>query len=304
MSVHPRRETKEMGMRTSRLVGVLVGFLGSAAAALGQSYPIEVSIAVPKIEVRSGPTDKFYATGDLKQGDAVVVLREASEPGWVEIKPPKGSFSWINAKHVKQVSPYEAVVLYDAPGLVGSAVLESKPNVEIKSGFLAGSVLYIVHQPKAVDGETWLPVQPHAREVRYLPKSALNPPVVASPASPQNWAIGAKSSSPTTTIPGYPNNGPTELKPVGNNTTSLSPSPQLPPATNYPSQWSPYGVLRTTTFTREGRPVYALLDRDQKNQLYITTPPGKSLRDFVGKTLCVYGPLVYRPDEYIRTPYM
>ena len=288
-------------MRACRLIALAAGFLCSAMAARAQTYPTVVSIAIPKVEVRSGPTDKFYATGELKQGDHVVVLREAKEPGWVEIKPPKGSFSWINAKFVKQVSPYEAVVLYDSPGLIGSDTLQSKPNVETKSGFLAGSVLYIVHQPKSVDGETWLPVQPHAREVRYLPQSALNPPVVASSATPQNWAIGSKT--PATTIPGHPTNGPTDVKPVGSS-TSLSPTPALPPATTYPAQWSPYGILRATTFTRDGQPVYALVDRQEKNQLYITTPPGKSLRDFVGKTVCIYGPYVYRPDEYIRTPYM
>src|ERR1043166_1265941 len=147
MSVCPRRNTKEIGMRTRRLVGAFVGLLISTAPALAQSYPMEVSVAVPRAEVRSGPTDKFYVTGELKQGDPVIVLREAKEqPGWVEIKPPKGSFSWINAKHIKQVSAYEAVVLFDAPGLIGSATLESKPNVETKVGFLAGSVLYIVHQ--------------------------------------------------------------------------------------------------------------------------------------------------------------
>jgi hypothetical protein len=269
---------------------------------MAQSYPIEVSVAVPKIEVRSGPTDKFYATGELKQGDAVVVLREAKEPGWVEIKPPKGSFSWINSKYVKQVSNYEAVVLYDATGLVGSSIVNTKPNVEIKTTFLAGSVLYIVHQPMTVDGETWLPVQPHARDVRYLPQSALNPPVVASPAAPQNWAIGSKST-PVTTIPGHPSNGVTDLKPVGSS-TSLSPTPQLSPATTYPPQWSSYGILRATTFTRDGQPVYALVDKQERNQLYVTTPPGKSLREFVNRTVSVYGPTVYRPDEYIRTPYM
>jgi hypothetical protein len=304
-------------MRVRLLIGALAGLLSVCGVAPAQTYPAEVPVAVPRVQVRSGPSDKFYATGELVQGQRVLVLRECKDqPGWLEVKPPPGSFTWINAKHVQQVKVEHAecaVVTADAPGLMGSAVISARPNVETKPGFLAGSVLDIVDRPLAVDGETWLPVKPHAREVRYIPADAVARPVaVATPTTPANWALGTKSNTPPTTpIPGHPGGTPPEIKPVGNNTTAFSPTPAAPPApkpapatTTYPPQWSTYGRLRSTTFTKDGQPMYVLVDSREQPVLYVTTPPGMSLKSYLNQTLSLYGPIVYRPDEFIRTPYM
>jgi hypothetical protein len=269
---------------------------------------MESSIAVSKVEVRSGPSATFYATGELRQGDKVVIIREAQgQPGWLEIRPPAGSFDWVNAKNVKQINAYEAVALMEVHGLVGSGLVSTKPSVETKPAFSQGYVFWISERPMLVDGETWLPVKPHLAETRYIPADAIRAITAASPTAPTNWAIGGSAGSPpTSTIPGHPSTG----SPANGKTTSYSPSPQsqaggsLPPATTYPAQWSTYGILRATTFTKDGQPVYALVDRQERNQLYVTTKPGTSLKSYVNQTVSLYGPLVYRPDDYIRTPYM
>ena len=75
-------------MRSPLAIAVLAGLLSSSGPLLGQTYPLRATINVPRVEVRSGPTDKFYVTGELRQGEAVTVIRMAKEPGWLEIAPP------------------------------------------------------------------------------------------------------------------------------------------------------------------------------------------------------------------------
>jgi len=305
-----------MAMRIGLVSGILAGFLGCTAPAWAQVYPAEVSIAVSTVEVRSGPATKYYPTAELHQGDRVVVLREIKDqPGWLEIKPPKGSFSWVNAKSVKQVKTANGTYAYvDGPvaesvsALIGSATLNARPNVQTKTGFMPGAIVMIVDKPLSVDGETWLPVQPDPREVRYLPADAIVPPTVVTTTAPANWAIGTQANTPpTTVIPGHPSGNATDLKPVAGNTTSFSPTPGATPPpgpTSTAAQWSTYGVLRTTTFSRDGQPMYVLVNNQEKPLLYVTTRPGTSLRTYVNRQISVYGPLVSRPDEYVSVPCM
>ncbi len=288
-------------MRVTLLVGVLAGLLGGAAPLRAQAptYPQELAIIVPKVEVRSGPSAQFPATTELRQGERVVVLRECKEqPGWVEIKPPPGSFTWVNARDVQQHGPW-AVVERDTAGLIGSAVVKARPTVERKSGFLAGSVLMVVAQPLQIDGEKWLPVQPDTREVRYLPADAIRPAVAVTPTTPATWAINTKTSlPPTQTIPGYPGGGPTDVRPVGGKTTSFSAS-----AVGQ-KQWSPYGTLRKTTFKKDDQPMYVLVNNKEQPIYYVTSAPRTSLESFVNRTVTVYGPILSQPGGMVGVPYI
>src|SRR5436190_15736516 len=104
-------------MRPQFVVGGLVGLFALTLPARAQSpsvtplsptappsnsAPPEVAtVRVPEVEVRSGGSDKFYATSKLRMGEQVQVVRESAEfPGYLAIKPPRDSFSWINAKFV------------------------------------------------------------------------------------------------------------------------------------------------------------------------------------------------------------
>ncbi len=50
---------------------------------------------------------------------------------------------------------------------------------------------------------------------------------------------------------------------------------------------------------------YALEDRKSGAPLlYVTTSPGFSLQDYIGKTVALYGPVTYRSDETPRMYYM
>ena len=114
---------------------LLCGFLWMSGAVQAQTLPAEMAIIVPEVEVRSGPTKEYFPTSKLRQGERVQVLRESKDqPGWLAIKPPPGSFSWINAKYVKQVDQRTGYVEGDGgqavPVLPGSSVINKAPNVE------------------------------------------------------------------------------------------------------------------------------------------------------------------------------
>src|SRR5262245_7679264 len=92
----------------------------------------------PEAEVRSGPsTDpKLYPTNRLRKGDVVEVVKEHDDT-WLEIKPPKGSFSWINARFVEKHNDRTWVVnaQVDAPAevLYGSRVTDPNVKPSVKS---------------------------------------------------------------------------------------------------------------------------------------------------------------------------
>lgn len=144
------------------------------------SYPAEMAIIVPEVEVRSGPTKGHYPTAKLHQGDRVTVVRDVKDqPGWAAIKPPAGSFSWIREKHVKRVDARNGFV--EAPGnaavaiLPGSSLVQQALNVE-SAKVPSGSLVVVLDRPFHCEGENWLPILPMPDEVRYVPTSALKLP--------------------------------------------------------------------------------------------------------------------------------
>jgi len=110
---------------------VAAGLVGSRASA--QTLPAEMVVTVPQVEVRSGPTKEYYATSVLRQGERVLVLRQSKDqPGWLGHQAPAGSFSWVNAKNVKQVDPRTAYVDMDSGPVAvmpGSSIINRAPNV-------------------------------------------------------------------------------------------------------------------------------------------------------------------------------
>src|SRR5262249_52118832 len=181
-------------MRHLYLLAAAAGLL-SAMPAFAQSY--SATIAQKDVEVRSGPSMTFFATSKLNLNDKVLVLRESKEaPGWLEIVPPAGSFSWINAKYVqfaKQGDRLGAVVS-DPPQagsvLPGSVVVDQPPNRESMK-LTPGIVVEVIERPLNLQGETWLPIRPHPNEVRFLPASAVKGAVTVAPTSvsPGNWTL-------------------------------------------------------------------------------------------------------------------
>jgi hypothetical protein len=148
-------------------------------------------------EVRSGPSSKpaMYPTNRLKQGAIVEVVKEV--PGetdterWLGIKPPPGSFSFINMRFLQRTAAQTwVVVAHDdvtVPVLIGSNQLPeaTKPTV-IGAQVGRGSLVVSGWKEITADDGMWLPIEPPPGEVRYVRSTAVtrNDPSTTTAAAP------------------------------------------------------------------------------------------------------------------------
>jgi hypothetical protein len=147
----------------------------SAVAMLGattnaEEFPYTAYVAVERAEVVSGPGHRFYATEQLPQGAEVEVYRE--EPsGWLAIRPPDGSFSWVPAEAVERSGEAEAGrVVEPTPAWIGTAterVSEHRQQVTLQEGEL---VRILGEKTVAAEGQeqVWLKIAPPAGEFRWI----------------------------------------------------------------------------------------------------------------------------------------
>jgi hypothetical protein len=173
-------------MPRTRLLTLL--FLALSAAGAPAQMPLpSLQRVVADIDVRGGPADSFPPVLKLRQGDYVLVLRAPKEtPGWVAIKPPPGSFSWIDGRFVRVVEKYglvEGEPNLDIPLYVGSAIVKDEPKLlaaNIRPGFL----VTVLGSPASTASGQYYPIAPMPHEVRWLPSSALGGAVSAPPPPP------------------------------------------------------------------------------------------------------------------------
>jgi hypothetical protein len=173
-------------------------------------------VAADVAEVRALPSTAptSYVTNRLRRGAAVEVV-EAMDNGWVKVRPPQGSFSYINARfleHVVKDLP-NLVVTFDDKEVdvfVGSeAVANHRPTVRGVSLKRGAQVTSIGKPIEDADG-AWMPIEPPPGEVRYLPASALSPPGPRpSPAVAPEKGRGdagelVASSAPSANVPPSP----------------------------------------------------------------------------------------------------
>jgi hypothetical protein len=326
---------------TLALAGVLL--LLASPPAPAQTSPGELEVVAQDVEVRTGPGPLFKATGRLRQGERVVAVQDSkAQPGWQAIKPPADSLSWIESKHVKklEVNPQIATVIgNDVPVRPGSRGTNRPLDVEsIK--VTPGLLVVIAGLEVSTDGGTWLPIQPPPQDVRYVPAEALRAaPILASvPANVPAASLIAQAKQAVQMNqlerakqlyqqaldrtpeyleritcenaleslkrgrPGDPQFASANPGTSGQMTAFSRTTPSAAPGTL--SQWSKWGQLRSTGFDKQGQPVYVLETRQGQVLLYVTTQAGFSLRDYVGKTVSLYGPVVYPSNEYVRVQHM
>jgi hypothetical protein len=178
-------------MPSALTLGGLLVALALHADAAPPNPLYTATVKLPAAEARSGPSDdaKMYPTNRLRQGDKVEVVRERDD-GWLEIKPPSGSFSWINTRFLERRNQYIWVVHGDpdapVPVLVGSTLIEAKPTVS-NTKVRPGSQVVAMYEAKAAEDGLWLPIEPPPGEVRYLRADAVardRPPESAAPSPP------------------------------------------------------------------------------------------------------------------------
>ena len=138
-------------------------------------------------EVYAGPGTEYYPTQQLGRGEKVDVYQREGR-GWLAIRPPEGSFSWVAASQMK------------ITGEAGIAVAAAD-DVEVWIGALAdrgqrhrsqirlarGERVELLgkRRVKTSSGEqVWLKIAPPAGEFRWLRESSLRP-LRDEPVSPE-----------------------------------------------------------------------------------------------------------------------
>src|SRR5690348_6782522 len=103
-----------------------------AEEAIAESPPYEARVIVSGAQVQSGPGDNYYPTDNLNQGDAVEVYRE-KPGGWLAIRPPEGSFSWIAARDlILKDSTIAEVAKDDVASRIGSRLNDRHNAAQVR----------------------------------------------------------------------------------------------------------------------------------------------------------------------------
>jgi hypothetical protein len=202
-------------------VALLLALSAPAFAQVGRDIRF---VSADAAEVRSGASDNpnFYVTNRLKRGQPVEVVGEMPG-GWLAIRPPEGSFSYINTRFLTH--PYPDVPNYvvtldgvKVPVFVGSEVVNKRPTVrgaELERGTQVSSR----GRPITDEEGTWMPIDSPARERRYIKASEVSR-TVPTPGAAAGAVVHA------TATPGA--SASAALSPAGL-ATSSAPSANPPP---------------------------------------------------------------------------
>ncbi|MEX2173183.1 MAG: hypothetical protein WD872_02400 [Pirellulaceae bacterium] len=143
--------------------------LSIVAVARGDEFPFEGYVAGEGADVASGPGRRFYTTDRLAAGDKVEVYRE-DDAGWLAIRPPEGSFSWIPAEQVELLEDGVGKVKSATESWIGTSlerVNQHKSQVLLKPGELV-EVLDEKTVAFEAGEEKWLKIAPPAGEFRFV----------------------------------------------------------------------------------------------------------------------------------------
>ena len=160
-----------------------VYFSLTAAALFGQAPPenkgflsFSVKVAEENSPLYSSPNEENgYMTGRVKAGEILEVCFRTDD-GWCAVRPPEGSFSWINADYVlRGGSGIGTVVCPDSskevPVRVGAASILNSSDVQV--GLENGRQVQILGEQTLTGNKTWLKIAPPRGEFRWIHLSSL-----------------------------------------------------------------------------------------------------------------------------------
>ena len=173
-----------------RIVIGLTLFFGLCSATFGaERFPYVASIAAPEVDVRSGPGFDFYETSVLWRGDKVEVYYESD--GWLAIRPPLGSFSWVSGRYVNlDLGNIGTVTIDGLAARIGSEGSELCETVQVK--LKKGEKLLVLDRketPENIASPLWYKIAPPSGEYRWIPRSAATSSAVQPIARQQTSVI-------------------------------------------------------------------------------------------------------------------
>jgi len=218
----------------------------------------------------------------LEKGTVVVILDETlAEGAYLAIQPPVNEVRYIPAQAIK---PQQFVGSPAAPNPLPG--LGNETIAQADQALKAGNI----ERAKQLYNQAAQSTNNYQDKIRCY--NAL----VSLGDGPRNH-------------PGHPDQAQgVAMTPSGHLSGATAPlfkTAQIQRGTVQPAQWSAWGVLRVAAFKSEdGQPMYVLENQKGQPLLYASAQQGLSLNNFIGRTICLYGPITYRSDDYVRMHHM
>ncbi|HTQ40806.1 MAG TPA: SH3 domain-containing protein [Pirellulales bacterium] len=138
-------------------------------ASAADNFPYTAYTNSNEVYVRSGPGKNYFPTDKLPQGAAVEVYRQ-DPGGWLAIRPPQGSFSWVPADAIKPLGDHLAVVEKDhAMCFVGTRFSNAHDVHQVRLD--KGEQVEIMDIKQLGDGaeaQSWCEIAPPSGEFRWV----------------------------------------------------------------------------------------------------------------------------------------
>lgn len=146
----------------------------------GEIQPFLALVVQPDAPVRCGPGEHYYATALAKEESRVTVYRRDAD-GWLAIRPPKGSFGFVAAKHVtlQTENTLARVTGRRAVAWIGSTV-ENLPDLRWQIELQPDEVVEVSAQaemsPRAdAEPELFCRITPPSGEFRWIHENNVRP---------------------------------------------------------------------------------------------------------------------------------
>ena len=167
----------------------------ASAHAGDTAVPYVAYVATETAYVFSGPGERYYATDMLRRGEPVEVWRERSD-GWLAVRPPRNSFSWVVSQHLRLTGDHSAVVAADnVVARVGSSLGDDRAVAQVR--LKRGEHVEVLEAPKAGAKvqQAWCKIAPPSGEFRWISQDFVERPRDAKIKAPEQIAARPREST-------------------------------------------------------------------------------------------------------------
>ncbi|UUO05415.1 hypothetical protein M4951_18790 [Blastopirellula sp. J2-11] len=134
--------------------------------------PERAVITAKVSDIYSGPGEKYYVCDFLEEGAEIEIYAE-EENGWLAIRPPHGSFSWILADALIATDKPNLMEASrdEAPCFIGSRLEQRRDAAHVR--LMRGEVVQTLGSGQSLNAETgqvekWIKIAPPAGEFRWI----------------------------------------------------------------------------------------------------------------------------------------
>jgi uncharacterized protein YgiM (DUF1202 family) len=157
-----------------------------------------VYVSAEGAQLRSGPGEDFYPTGDIPLNASLEVYHR-TEDEWLGVRPPEGSFSWVQAADA-YLLPGGRIIEVTNPSAVSwiGTSLGSAKQYRWQVKLTSGEQLGVIGEQSTRNAEgkevLWYKIAPPAGEFRWIHTQSVSSQPV-TPSSSARTAPGARASS-------------------------------------------------------------------------------------------------------------